>query len=160
VRFQDWLPILTFVLGSIFSLVSESLRNRYQRDRDREARLSEQAELRKREHQDFKTKTLIELQESLSDLMGHNQRIMYPQLQASTDPGKGTEADIRSRILVVRVQDDQLRETVEVVLARLMDLGNSLPDRSDEVRDNWHEAVTHFRAANDRIGQLLRSLTN
>jgi hypothetical protein len=157
VRFQDWLPILTFVLGSAFSLVSESLRNRYQRDRDLEARLSDQAALRKREQQDFKTKTLIELQESLSDLMSYNQRIMYPQYNTSTDPGKGTEADIRSRILVVRVQDDQLRETVESVLALLMDLGNSLHDRPDNVSDDWREAVTHFRVANDRIGELLRT---
>jgi hypothetical protein len=154
VKFQDWLPILTFVLGSIFSLVSESLRNRYQRDRDREARLTEQAALREREQQDFRTKTLIELQDSLFDLMGYNQRILYPQYQASTDPGKGTEADIRSRILVVRVQDDQLRETVELVLARLMALGNSRPE---EVWDNWHEAVTRFEAANNRIGQLLQT---
>jgi hypothetical protein len=86
--------------------------------------------------------------------MGYNQRILYPQYQASTDPGKGTEADIRSRILVVRVQDDQLRETVELVLARLMALGNSRPE---EVWDNWHEAVTRFEAANNRIGQLLQT---
>jgi|1186.fasta_scaffold251941_2 hypothetical protein len=153
---QDWLPILTFILGSIFSLASESLRNHYQRDRDREARLSEQAVLREREQQEFMAKTLIELQDSLFDLMSYNQRIMYPQYQSSTDPGTGTQADIRSRILVVRVRDDQLRESVELVLARLMALSNSRPGEA-EAWDKWREAAAQFEAANDRIGQLLQT---
>lgn len=155
-RLQDWLPILTFVLGSLFSIVSESIRNRYERDREREARQGEQAALRKREQQDFKTKTLIELQDSLFELVSRTQAILTANDQQPAEANQRVEADVRTRILVVRVQDDSLREAVELVLARLMAMGNT--SQPDELQAAWNEAATHFGEANHRIGQLLQEI--
>ena len=156
-RLQDWLPILTFVLGSLFSIVSETIRNRYERDREREARQSEQAALRKREQQDFTTKTLIELQDSLFELMSRIQAsITANDQQPAEAKNKRAEYEIRARILVVRVQDDSLREAVELVLARLMTMGNI--SQPDERRVAWNEAATHFKEANNRIGYLLQEI--
>jgi hypothetical protein len=149
------LPLITFLLGAVLTLITETTQYRRQVRREREVRDAERADQQARARAEFQAKTMLALQESLSKVISHmQQRVFSGQLSAG-EFKRLTVAQVRTLILNVRVQDDALRERVKRTVAVLIELAET--QEPARVSSLWSEAIAGFYEANERIGVLLRA---
>jgi hypothetical protein len=173
---EVWLPILTLVLGYVFSLVTEAVRDRRQTDRERQAREDEREAVRAaqteevdRRRHEFQRSTLLELQEVLHDLgrtYGHEHHVdvmnyrrtgsWRPRPLLGEEMNKmSEEANKQSNILLARIDDEPLRGLVRA----MKDAGSriTLAESEEESTDCLMRSSDTFLEANERIGVLLRT---
>jgi hypothetical protein len=155
VNFDQILPLITFLLGSGLTFITEALQYRRQVEREREARVAERESERARQHAEFQTKTLLELQDALAQLLSLTQSLMMGEVLSSEDRNKKITANLQAQALTVRVENDELRTRAQNILDSLIELGEADPDEATAV---WNSIALEFRATNDRLGELLRAL--
>jgi hypothetical protein len=154
-----WLPLATALGGWGLAQITEVLKDRRASNREQQARQSE-----------LQRTTLLALQDVLLDLtnlaykavMTHpRSRREYPDEEAKKEAARRAwaantslrEATDKARLLISRVQDDEVRnEATSLVTAadrtRNIDLDEAI-DAIDKVEDGYSQLV-------DRIGELLR----
>ncbi|QSQ24229.1 hypothetical protein JY651_04495 [Pyxidicoccus parkwayensis] len=152
---KELIPLITFMLGAVLTLVTEATQYQRQVKREREARAAERADQQARATAEFQVQTMLALQESLSKVISHMQQRVFSGQLSEAEFKELTEAQVRTLVLKVRVQDDALRQRVERLTAVLIELAETRePAR---VSSLWSEAFTGFHEANERIGVLLRA---
>ncbi|XXF76278.1 hypothetical protein P2318_24910 [Myxococcaceae bacterium GXIMD 01537] len=150
------IPLLTFALGSAFTLLTETLQFRRQVQREREARENERAEEHARRRAEFQRETLLGLQDTLSPLLGLTQTTMMGGTLTEEELRKRSELSLRTQVLTMRVADDELRLQVKRVQDLLIELGNA--SDAAVARKLWDEAALGFLEANAHLGAVLRAL--
>jgi hypothetical protein len=173
---EVWLPLATLVLGYVGSLCTEWFRDRRAEGREKFMREAEVADRRANREADFQRETLLRIQDAL---FAQSQATTIHQLhyiaaerrgQSETPPRDvpwGNEGEVPDNmgkqwqesaseliLLTVRVADDELRgvidqfrsHTTAVILALGQDAAFKAAAKADDV----------YKAANERIGQLLR----
>jgi hypothetical protein len=154
--FDQILPLITFLLGSGLTVVTEALQYRRQVEREREARAAERETERVRQHAEFQTQTLLALQEALAQLLSLTQSQMMGEVLSSEDRSKKINANLQAQALAVRVENDELRARAQRILDLMIELGEARdPEAASAV---WTTIALEFRATNDRVGELLREL--
>lgn len=164
-----WIPLLTFVLGYVGRSVSEWVQDRRTVTREREARDSSRRERLLERREKFQEETLLNLQESLCQLMrgagaAHHQDVMaYKQsgkwLKQLLPPDLDEmlrDAQARTSMLMVRAQDDRLRELVEGL--KKLEVGVTLARTPSESEGALKSMGELYEECNFRIGELLRGL--
>lgn len=152
---EDVLPLITFLLGAVLTLVTETTQYRRQVRREREVRTAERADQQARARAEFQAQTILALQESLAKVISHKQQQVFSGQLSAEEIKEMTDAQVRTIILNVRVQDDALRRRVERTSAVLIELSEARePER---VSSLWSKAFAGFHEANERIGVLLRA---
>jgi hypothetical protein len=155
-NFDQILPLITFLLGSGLTFVTEALQYRRQVEREREARAAERETERVRQHAEFQTQTLLELQDALAQLLSLTQSQMMGEALSGEDRSKKINANLQAQALAVRVDDNELRARAQGVLDLMIELGEARdPEAASAV---WNTIAMEFRATNDRVGELLREL--
>jgi hypothetical protein len=153
---KDLLPLITFLLGAVLTLVTEATQYRRQVRREHEVRAAERADQQARARAEFQAQTMLALQESLAKVISHKQQQVFRGQLSAEELKEMTDAQVRTLILNVRVQDDALRQRVARTSAVLIELSEARePER---VSSLWSESFTGFHEANERIGVLLRAL--
>jgi hypothetical protein len=174
---EVWLPILTLVLGYVFSLITEAVRDRRQSEREKQTRADErdavkaarleEVDQRRRE---FQRATLLELQEVLYELgrtvsqsyvaaLREFRRIgSWSPVPAIDDDADKNQADMnrRSNILVARIEDEQLQTLVRGMkdASAAVVFAASEPDATKAIQ---RFMATHERI-DERVGELLPGL--
>jgi hypothetical protein len=156
VNFDQILPLITFLLGSALTFTTEALQYRRQVEREREARAAEREAERARQHAEFQSNTLLQLQEALAQLLSLTQSQVMGEVLSGDDRSRKINANLQAQALAVRVEDDELRTRAQGILDLMIELGEARdPDAASAV---WNSIVSKFSATNDRVGELLRSL--
>jgi len=156
--------------GYAGSLVTEWFRDRRHRANQREARAGEWAEKAEQRRRDFQRQTLLDLHNALFELVRTTHQLNLADKRAFRETGKWgqpvapEELDEQDRlarakfaILVVRVQDDQLRALLNIVrelTAHALLLAKSEQQAEAAMRD----LGMAFESANAELGELLRAL--
>ena len=150
------LPLITFLLGSGLTFVTEAFQYRRQVQREREARAAEREVERVRRHAEFQTQTLLELQDALAQLLSLTQSQMTGEVLSSENRSKKINANLQAQALAVRVENDELRARAQGILDLMIELGEARDPES--ASDVWTSIALEFRATNDQVGELLREL--
>jgi hypothetical protein len=160
---DSWLVLVSVVGGWGLAQVTEVWRDRRVRERDRQAR---QAELQRT--------TLLALQDALLEVLNllgpvRGAVLGYIGKQRTSPMGGVTElrsrmaealkpfedAEARARLLVSRVEDDQVRRSATLFLDTAGSVLNLKRDSPvEEAREE--QASEAYRRAIDRIGEVLR----
>lgn len=167
---EVWLPLVTLVVGYAGSLVTESFRDKRAARREAQARQADRQQKRADRQADFQRETLLALQESLGRYVRGAAQVHHETATASRAAGRWTRvlpaedvndalfrAGIDMNTYVVRTLDDQLRETVYALRERV---GRLLITAASEAEADqlMDEATDLFTQANERIGELLRTV--
>jgi hypothetical protein len=156
VNLDQILPLITFLLGSALTFATEAIQYRRQVEREREARAAEREAERARQHAEFQSKTLLELQEALAELLSLTQSQVMGEVLSGDDRSRKINANLQAQALAVRVEDDELRTRAQGILDLMIELGEARdPESASAV---WNSIASKFSATNDRVGELLRSL--
>lgn len=173
---EVWLPLATLVLGYVGSLFTESLRDRRVERRETLMYNAEIADRRANREADFQRETLLRIQDALFTL-GQATTFHQFHFMAATRRGKretpprdvpwGNEAEVPDDmgkqfqesvseliLLTVRVADDDLRGLIEEF--RSHSTAVILADGEDAAFEAAAKADDDYKAANERLGQLLR----
>jgi hypothetical protein len=154
-----WLPLATLVGGWGLAQVTEVLKDRRASNREHQARQSE-----------LQRTTLLTLQDVLLDLTNLVDKASltvspstreHPDEEAKKEANRRAwaaretllEATLKSRLLISRVQDDEIRnEATSLVNAA----SRATSFDMDEITDAYTDLLTGYDQVVDRIGQLLR----
>jgi hypothetical protein len=171
---RDVLPVITLILGSVLTvlggLFAETHRNKWAREKEREERAIE----RRLEITAFQRDTLLQLQDAGQDLLDSTFECflekwhgideateaevassMVRPVAAETD-SRRRSARLQTEKLLVRVEDDRLRELGQSLTQLSADI-ISMGDLKD-ARPALTELQEGFREANNILGKHLRSL--
>jgi hypothetical protein len=154
--FEQILPLITFVLGSLMTFATETLQYRRQVERERDARAAERATERARRHAEFQIETLLKLQDALAQLLSFTQSQMVGEALSAEARSKKIDANLQAQALAVRVENHDLRERAQGILELVIELGEARD--SETAAAVWNSIALEFRAINDRVGELLREL--
>lgn len=164
---ENWIPLLTFVLGYVGRSISDLFQDRRILRREREAREASKGERLLERQENFQRDNLLNLQESLLQLMrgagaAHHRDVMaykqagewQKQLLPPELDEMLTNAQGRTAMFMVRAQDTALRELVRQLkeLEVEITLARSLLDSERALQS----AGKLFVDCNFRIGELLR----
>lgn len=164
-----WFPVVTLLMGFGASALGEWLRDVRTIRREREARQARRHEESHERRANFQRQTLLDLQESLFVLgratgsIHHQDRMAYKTTgqwrrnAVTNDVDEGfREAQVRSAILSVRIQDEIVRDYVSRYRTLCVDIGMvGSPERAEAA---LVESITLHDKLNERIGMLLREL--
>ena len=163
-----WLPLATLVLGYVGSLITESRRDIRAARREREVREQDRAQAISDRRSTFQRQTLLGLQQALYDLIGIASESYSDDYDAFQKTGNwvGTHHDetlrkafkMQARIITlqVRADDEQLRKLVEEYREAVSDVIDANSEKEAEVKRTV--STDKLRAANDRLGELLRAI--
>jgi len=164
-----WFPVFTALLGYIASLLTESLRDRRARDRERDARDSlRRAQLLER-RANFQRETLIRLQDEVLKLARAAGRMNHLDEMEFRKTGKwggnlfpdglsdgAFQANVTIMVLTSRVRDDRIREIAAAFRDHANSVGTSPTREADrKALEKMGELVEPLHA---RIGEVLRQL--
>jgi hypothetical protein len=154
-----WLPLATALGGWGLAQVTEVLKDRRASNREHQARQSE-----------LQRTTLLSLQDVLLDLTNlvdkavltssHSAR-EYPHEEAKKEAARRAwaarknllEATTKARLLISRVQDDEVRKEA----TSLVNAANRVTSFDvDKVAEGYEDVLTGYDQVVDRIGELLR----
>ncbi len=153
-----WLPIATLILGYAGSLITESRRDARVRARDREAREAARQTTRDERRDELQRRTLLELQDALANFTRVSFQMHTEGRRNSRSEERALLATVQLNVLATRLLDDELRALVQSVQAASEAI-TIAPRGSPEEADRAEETITErFTKANDRAGELLRSL--
>jgi len=163
------LPIFTLLLGYATSSLSEWLRDRRAREREREAREATRSDQLYERRTNFQRQTLLDLQDALMDLVRTAGAMHHKDVTAYRGTGRWQKqfydeqldesarfAQARTSMLNVRVRDEAIRELVKEVKDHINSAG-AAANREDSERSLASMAST-FEKLNQRLGQILREL--
>ena len=164
-----WLPLATLVGGAALGGGLEWLRDHRAWKRGREEREDARAERRETRRADFQHATLLDLQTALTRVSRGAAKIVTEDVKAFMTTGEWA-TNVHSRdaseelgsalrdvyVFAARVEDGQVR----LLAARVTDLVASsvTANHRDEALRIDGETTQAMRTANERIGEVLRSL--
>jgi len=165
-----WLPIGTLVGGYVLKTAEDWRKERRddrRRDRDRELQLGDE---RRHRDADFQRETLLELQESLHDLIAtsarsarerqavvENLRVSWSDARSSAETNeRQRELFARTYVLSARVKDARARELVEAVTSALA--SDVVTETYDDANRMQMRAWERFNELNGYFGELLRDV--
>ncbi len=166
---QGWFPAFTLFIGYAAGWLSEWLQHRRASQRERDARLDARQDQLRERRATFQRQTLLDLQESLLQLVRsaavmHHQDVMayrktgnwQKQLYDNEISEDFRLAHARTTMLSVRVRDDTVRDLVNTLKSHATNSGMCATQKDSELHI-W-EMTTTYENLNHHIGEILRSL--
>ncbi len=151
------------------SSISEWVKNRRERDRDREARKESKREQLSEQRRVFQRETLLALQEATFDVIRttgaahHQDEMAYrttgqwqKQLLGEDLDQKASLAMRRTSILGLRVRDPSLRQLVQEFKQHAAQ--TTVGGGRDACTSAMHSTATVFEKMQEQVGELLRTL--
>jgi hypothetical protein len=166
---NSWLPLLSALGGYLTGAITEYLRDRRARQREREARdATRQLQLSER-RSDFQRETLLNLQDAVQDLARATGRMHHLDEMEFRRTGRwggnlfpedldsaAHEAGVKTLKYMVRVRDDSIR----VLMKEFRDHANeaTLSTSREKSIQEMQEAIAVSESLHERIGLILRKL--
>jgi hypothetical protein len=171
----DVSPLFQIMIGGLMTLAGGALVQWMTLWREREVRKHGVEEHRNRQRAEFQLKTLLELQDAMTDLTKAATDLWAEAYAAFKETGqwglrdssdtqtlsperseKYGVASHRVSVLKIRVLDPSLRSLLDSF--ENMAMRTAIGRTPDEARQYFDTLPKTFTAANDRLGEILRSL--
>ncbi|MBV4478760.1 hypothetical protein [Pseudomonas khavaziana] len=164
-----WFPVVTLVVGLVLKAVFDSWTENRKAGFDRESRVERRKEVLLLQRIDLQRKALGDLQIAIADMMRSTSMIQTHDLVSFHETGEWGQTPApesldevaRSNfravsLMKVRVSDAEIREMTSELSSLCANV--TLAASAEIAEDDWRSASTLYVGANERIGDVLRSL--
>lgn len=166
---NPWIPVIAAAIGGALAILGGMVTQWWTAKREHESREHERKERRERQRADFQIKTLLDLQDATKKLLSTTGSIINANRKKSNEKGAWgcvqiysgigqKHRDLTGEIIsdVARVEDESIRNLYIVVINYSIKMASARSE--EEVEKASEDFMQSFRSANDRLGEVLRSL--